>query len=145
MRYSYVVSYNKINIYLSFVALYICECQVNYVIQTSIVAKCQVINCYKQVACFKIRIGGNSKTLQHDSIDRLILLTLTDCYINLHFFHSFVIGTTCSKAVLGTMDIESQSHNIKVYVRTRPLSKEEYNKGENICVHVSHDERSLKV
>nr|XP_024401166.1 kinesin-like protein klp-20 isoform X2 [Physcomitrium patens] len=59
---------------------------------------------------------------------------------------SWDAGATCSKsAVLGDIDIECQSHNIKVYVRTRPLSKDEANRGDNSCIQVNYDEKSLKV
>lgn len=82
--------------------------------------------------------------------------TYTHLYIYIYilfvFFFVFImlgtvrVGATCSKsAVLGDIDIECQSHNIKVYVRTRPLSKDEANRGDNSCIQVNYDEKSLKV
>jgi hypothetical protein len=37
------------------------------------------------------------------------------------------------------------TNNIKVYVRIRPLSKDEYARGETSCVHIARDEHSVKV
>lgn len=39
----------------------------------------------------------------------------------------------------------STSTNIKVYVRVRPLSKDECARGETVCIHVTRDDRSVKV
>ncbi len=42
-------------------------------------------------------------------------------------------------------DMFRSTNNIKVYVRIRPLSKDEYARGETSCVHIARDEHSVKV
>jgi hypothetical protein len=52
-------------------------------------------------------------------------------------------GNTCPRSP--GSDMFRSANNIKVYVRIRPLSKDEYARGETSCVHIARDEHSVKV